>query len=46
MVIYTFNLTVSTPLQTFKDSKHIAIEKNHGNVLETSDSAIGYDMAA
>ena len=27
-----------TPLQTFMDSKHIAIEKNHGNVLEKSDT--------
>lgn len=35
-----------TPLQTFKDSKHIAIEKNHGNVLEKSDSEIIYDKAA
>jgi hypothetical protein len=34
------------PLQTFKDSKHIAIEKNHGNVLEISDSLIEYDIAA
>ncbi len=30
----------------FKDSKHIAIGKNHGNVLEVSDSTIVYDSAA
>jgi len=35
-----------TPLQTFKDSKHIAVEKNHGNILEISDSTIDYDLAA
>jgi hypothetical protein len=35
-----------TPWQTFKDSKHIATEKNHGNVLGTSDSTINYDFAA
>ena len=29
-----------TPLQTFKDSKHIAIEKNHGSVLGSSDRII------
>ena len=27
-----------TPMQTFLDSKHIAIEKNYGNILEVSDS--------
>lgn len=27
-----------TPMQTFKDSKHIAIEKNIGNMLRISDS--------
>ena len=27
-----------TPMQTFKDSKHIAIEKNLGSMLEESDS--------
>jgi len=35
-----------TPMQTFNDSKHLAIEKNHGNVLEVSDSVINYDLAA
>lgn len=35
-----------TPLQTFNDSKHIAIEKNHGNVLEKSDSQINCNEAA
>ena len=35
-----------TPWQTFKDSKHIAIEKNHGNVLGISDNTINYDLAA
>jgi hypothetical protein len=34
------------PLQTFSDSKHIAIEKNYGNVLEVSDNTIVYDLAA
>jgi transposase InsO family protein len=28
-----------TPMQTFEDSKHIAIEKNIGNMLELSDSS-------
>jgi hypothetical protein len=27
-----------TPMQTFNDSKHIAIEKNYGNVEEVSDN--------
>ncbi len=27
-----------TPMQTFNESKHIAIEKNIGNMLEISDS--------
>jgi len=27
-----------TPMQTFLDSKHIAIEKNYGNIFEVSDS--------
>ena len=35
-----------TPMQTFSDSKHIAIEKNHGNVLEISDNTIIHDLAA
>jgi len=35
-----------TPLQTFKDSKHIAMEKNHGSMLEISDSLNEYDLAA
>ena len=35
-----------TPMQTFSDSKHIAIEKNHGNVLEISDNTIVHDLAA
>jgi len=35
-----------TPWQTFKDSKHIAIEKNYGNVLEISDNTINHDLAA
>ena len=32
-----------TPLQTFKDSKHIAIEKNYGNISEISDNTINLD---
>lgn len=32
-----------TPLQTFKDSKHIAIEKNLGNILEASGNTISYE---
>lgn len=32
-----------TPLQTFKDSKHIAIEKNYGSISEISDNAIILD---
>jgi len=35
-----------TPMQTFNDSKHIAIEKNHGSVLGVSDNAIDYDLVA
>ena len=35
-----------TPMQTFSDSKHIAIEKNHGSVLEISDNTIDHDLAA
>lgn len=35
-----------TPIQTFNDSKHIAIEKNYGNVLEISDNTIVHDLAA
>lgn len=35
-----------TPMQTFSDSKHIAIEKNHGSVLELSDNTIVHDLAA
>lgn len=35
-----------TPLQTFKDSIHIAIEKNHGNVIEKSDSKNDDNFAA
>lgn len=35
-----------TPLQTFQDAKHIAIEKNHGNVLNVSDSDNQSDIAA
>jgi hypothetical protein len=35
-----------TPMQTFSDSKHIAVEKNHGNVLEISDNTIVHDLAA
>lgn len=29
-----------TPMQAFEDSKHIAIEKNYGNVEETADSTM------
>lgn len=29
-----------TPMQAFEDSKHIAIEKNYGNVEEIADSAM------
>jgi transposase InsO family protein len=32
-----------TPLQTFKDSKHIAIEKNYGSISEISDNIINLD---
>ena len=35
-----------TLMQTFSDSKHIAIEKNHGSVLEISDNTIDHDLAA
>jgi len=35
-----------TPMQTFSDSKHIAVEKNHGNVLEISDNTIVHDLVA
>jgi len=35
-----------TPMQTFKDSKHIASEKNLGNILEISDNIIDHDNAA
>ena len=35
-----------TPMQTFKDFKHIAQEKDLSRMLETSDSAINLAEAA
>jgi hypothetical protein len=34
-----------TPMQTFNESKHIAIEKYYGNNVEMSDSSIPFDEA-
>jgi len=35
-----------TPMQTFNENKHIAIEKNHGNISKSADSYNSYDSAA